>query len=194
MVREDVVRLLFEAIGTEDVIKAQGEFEDLLGIAETAGKKSDDSSKSMMEMFARSELLGKAADAGKVLLGVFMNCLDASMEFQTSLAKLETIADTNAAPMENLSADLLALSSDTGVAVTSLTESAYQAISASVDTAGAVEFVAQANELAVGGFTSTETAVDVLSTAINAYGLEVSEAGQLSDYLITTQLFKRRFC
>lgn len=144
-------------------------------------------SQSMMDMYARSELFGKLADSGRKVLDSLMDCVDASSQFETSLAKLSTIADTGSVSLNTLSGDLLSLSNDTGVAVTSLTESAYQAISASVDTASAVDFVAQANELAVGGFTSTETAVDVLSTAINAYGLEVSQAGQLSDYLITTQ-------
>ena len=53
-----------------------------------------------------------------------------------------------------------------------LSESVYSAISASVDTANSVEFVAQANALAVGGFTQTATAVDILTTALNAYQLE----------------------
>lgn len=150
-------------------------------------KSNQKTTKSMMDMFAQSELFGKLADSGKKVLDSLMDCVDASAQFETSLAKLSTIADTSSVSMDALSSELLDLSNDTGVAASSLTESAYQAISASVDTASAVDFVAQANELAVGGFTSTETAVDVLSTAINAYGLEVSQAGQLSDYLITTQ-------
>ena len=63
----------------------------------------------------------------------------------------------------------------------------YQAISASVNTADAASFAGTATKLAVGGFTSATTAVDVLTTAINAYGLAASDATQLSDYLITTQ-------
>ena len=39
----------------------------------------------------------------------------------------------------------------------------------------------------MGGFTQQATAADVLTTAINAYGLAVSEATQVSDMLITTQ-------
>lgn len=194
IIRQDIVQILFETAGVEDILNSETALSGLKGALKQLAKDSEHceesnkkNTQSMMGMFAQSELLGKLADAGKKVIDVLMDCVDASAEFQTSLAKLETIANTNAVPMETLSNDLLALSNDTGVAVTSLTESAYQAVSASVDTASAVDFVAQANELAAGGFTSTETAVDVLSTAINAYGLEVSEAGQLSDYLITTQ-------
>lgn len=187
VVRQDIVELLFKGSGFEDIFHGEDALNQFTESARGAGSALDDTGQSMMELFAQSELLGKIADTGKKVLAALMECVDAAAAFETSLAKLETIADTSAVSMENLSDDLLALSNNTGVAVTSLTESAYQAISASVDTASAVEFVAQANELAVGGFTSTETAVDVLSTAINAYGLEVSQAGQLSDYLITTQ-------
>lgn len=198
ILRQDVVQILFEMAGVENILNSEKALGGVKSALEQLKKDTGEagngfeefgekSSQSMMEMFAKSELLGNIADAGKEVLQAFTDCAEAAAEFEVSLAKLETIADTSSTSMGVLSDELLALSSDTGVAVTSLTESAYQAISASVDTASAVDFVAQANELAVGGFTSTETAVDVLSTAINAYGLEVSEAGQLSDYLITTQ-------
>lgn len=194
VIRQDVVQLLFEATGVEDILGSEtalSGLKDAIGQLDKDSKHFEESNKkttqSMMEMFAQSELLGKLADAGREVVDVLLDCVDASAEFETSFAKLSTIADTSSVSLDMLSDDLLSLSNDTGVAVTALTESAYQAVSASVDTAGAVDFVAQANELAVGGFTSTETAVDVLSTAINAYGLEVEQAGQLSDYLITTQ-------
>jgi len=188
------VEILFQTSGVEDILSSETALSGLKGALDQLKKDSDQfeesnqkTTKSMMDMFAQSELFGKLADSGKRVLDSLMDCVDASSQFETSLAKLSTIADTSSVSMNTLSSELLSLSNDTGVAASSLTESAYQAISASVDTASAVDFVAQANELAVGGFTSTETAVDVLSTAINAYGLEVSQAGKLSDYLITTQ-------
>ena len=66
-------------------------------------------------------------------------------------------------------------------------EAVYSAISAGVDTAHAVEFVEKATRLAAGGFTESQTAVDVLTTALNAYGLSVAETERVSDILITTQ-------
>lgn len=194
VIRQDIVQVLFETSGVEELLNSETALSSLKDALDQLAKDSEHFEKSnqktthsMMEMAAQSELLGKLADTGKEVIDTLLGCVDASSQFETSLAKLATIADTSSVSLGVLTDDLLDLSNDTGVAVTSLTESAYQAISASVDTAGAVDFVAQANELAVGGFTSTETAVDVLSTAINAYGLEVEQAGQLSDYLITTQ-------
>ena len=56
-----------------------------------------------------------------------------------------------------------------------------------MDQADAIDFVASALKLAEGGFTDAATAVDVMTTAINAYGLSADDAAQVSDYLITTQ-------
>ena len=50
-----------------------------------------------------------------------------------------------------------------------------------------MDFVGTANKLAVGGFSDTTTAVDILTTAINAYGMSADDAAKISDVLITTQ-------
>ena len=42
-------------------------------------------------------------------------------------------------------------------------------------------------KLAKGGFTDGAKAVDVLTTAINGYGLQAEDATRVSDLLITTQ-------
>lgn len=116
-----------------------------------------------------------------------LDCITAAGQFETAVAKVGTIADTNAVPLEDLKGQIATLSTELGVSASEIAESTYNAISASVETAGAVGFVEQATKLAAGGFTDTTTAVDILSTAINAYGLETSQASQLADYLITTQ-------
>ena len=117
----------------------------------------------------------------------FMECSDKSAQFETSMAVVSTIADSTVLSSEQISSQIKQVSKDAAVAVTDLADATYGAISASIATADAVAFVEQANQLAVGGFTSQATAVDVLTTAINAYGLSADRAGQLSDYLVTTQ-------
>lgn len=124
--------------------------------------------------------LGKIADA-------YNACDEAADKFESSMAKVGTIADTSAVSLDSIQKEIQDLSSETGVGVSDLAESVYSAISASVDTADAVSFVAQANALAVGGFTQTTTAVDILTTALNAYGLEADQTSNIADMLIQTQ-------
>ena len=73
------------------------------------------------------------------------------------------------------------------VSTDELCESIYQAISASVDQADAIDFATKAMKLAKGGFTDTATAVDIMTTAINAYGMSAADAESISDKLIMTQ-------
>lgn len=141
---------------------------------------------------AISELESIIAGAG-IVMGLkkigeaFLDCSNSAAQFEASIAKVSTIADTSQVSLSTIESYIMALSRSTGQGAGDLTEASYQAISASVDTAYAVKFVDEANKLAVGGFTQQATAADVLTTAINAYGLAVSEATQVSDMLITTQ-------
>lgn len=116
-----------------------------------------------------------------------MDCTQESTEFKTAMAKVGTIADETQEPLGDMRNEILALSGETGKSVEELAEAAYQAISASVATESAVNFASKANKMAVGGFSDTTTAVDILTTAINAYGMSADDAAKISDVLITTQ-------
>lgn len=124
---------------------------------------------------------------GQELAGAFLEASDAAAAFETATMKVSTIADTNAVSLDTLANGVMDMSLDTGQAVGDLSEALYSALSASVDTANSVQFTATATKLATGGFTSSATSVDVLTTALNAYGLEADKAGSISDMLITTQ-------
>ena len=111
--------------------------------------------------------------------------------FESAVAKVSTLVDT-ASPqgvqaLENLEASFLKTSTATGQTAEALAEAGYQALSAGVSAQSAGAFVETAAKLATGGFTQTASAVDVLSTAINAYGLEEKDAQHISDALIQTQ-------
>ena len=121
------------------------------------------------------------------LASAFLEASNAAAAFETATMKVSTIADTNAVSLDTLANGVMDMSLDTGQAVGDLSEALYSALSASVDTANSVQFTGTAVKLATGGFTSSATAVDVLTTALNAYGLEADKAGSISDMLITTQ-------
>ena len=116
-----------------------------------------------------------------------LDCIDATGAFETAVANISTIADTNIVPLDDLKNSIVTLSSELGVSAGDVADSVYGAISSGIDTADAIGVVEEATKLAVGSFTDTTTAVDILSAAINAYGLESSQASQMSDYLITMQ-------
>lgn len=192
----DMAKQALESQATSAEEAAQ-EFEKYGNMAEEAGNQSEELGEKAEESFEKAEdsaiSLGDALAAAGVVAALkemadaYNDFDSAADQFETAMAKVGTIADTQAASLDTIQGDIQALSKETGVAVTDLSESVYSAISASVDTANAVEFVAQANALAVGGFTQTSTAVDILTTALNAYQLEADQTQNVADMLITTQ-------
>ena len=112
-------------------------------------------------------------------------CVDAAGQFETSIAKLQTIS--GAAAIGDLSEEILKLSSDTGIAASSLSNTAYNAISAGTAVSDAVGMAENASKLAIAGFTDTDSALSVLTTTINAYGDSAGTATQISDSLIQVQ-------
>lgn len=170
--------------------KATGETEKLGEETEEYGEKSEESGEKSQEAFealANSlQALGIAAMLQEIV-EAFGECSEAAAQVETVSAQISTIADTTQMSLAQINKSTVALSNDTGQAATALLDSVYNSISAGVQTASAVEFVDKANQLAVGGFTDATTAVDVLTTALNAYGLSVDKVSQISDYLIVTQ-------
>lgn len=114
-------------------------------------------------------------------------CTDSFEEFEYGIAKIQTIANVSTDALSSMSESITKLSDETGVSTADLNEAVYQAVSAGVNSAKAVEFVSNAVKLSEGGFTTATSAVDVLTTAINAYGLSADDAAKISDILITTQ-------
>lgn len=124
-----------------------------------------------------------AAGIGKMLQSAFTG----GTAFESAMAKVGTIADTAKVPLESLSSQVLQVSGDMHIGANEIAEAAYQAISAGQDTGNAVAFAGQASMLAKAGFTSSASAVDILTTTLNAYGKGADEAGHVSDVLLTTQ-------
>lgn len=108
-------------------------------------------------------------------------------DFESSMAKVSTIADTSQVPIEDLQSAILDLSKETGVAASDIAESVYSAISAGQSTGDAVAFVTESTKLAKAGFTDAATSVDVLTTVMNAYGSSAGSAEEIANKLIQTQ-------
>lgn len=109
--------------------------------------------------------------------------------YETTTAKVNTLVDENVNSIDKISSNILKLSTKSGQAATELSEATYQALSAGISgTEDEITgFVEKASKLAKAGFTSTASAVDIVTTAINGYGLEVGDADSITNQLIMTQ-------
>lgn len=149
--------------------------------AENAGNQAEKS----------AEAVGSLAKGAAVVAGALLATAAAAVSCATDLdaafAKTQTIMDQTKVSVGEMSDDIMALSGSSAMAATDVSDAVYNAISGSVATEDAVEFVDQANRLAVAGFTDLANATDVMTTVLNAYGLEASYVGGISNVLITTQ-------
>lgn len=134
----------------------------------------------------KGTLANLAADGIHKVADALKDCAAQSMEFEDSVAKLSTIADSSVS-IDKMEQDIMGLSNATGIAAGELANTAYDAISAGQDTADAVGFVGEATNLARAGFADTASTLDLLTTILNAYGLESEKVTEVSDILIQTQ-------
>ena len=142
-----------------------------------------------------SSLSKSMTSAGKTMTGLFTVPLAAigtasfaaATNFETAFAQLMTIADTSQTSVDDLKQGVVDLSGELGISSSEISAAAYSAISAGQSTEDALKFVSSAAKLARGGFTNVATATDVLTTALNAYGLSAEEVTHVSDVLIETQ-------
>lgn len=167
--------------------------------AKTVGSKMADIGKSVSSAFAAlpaaMETAGttitnigkKVAPVSATLAAAMAGSTKSASDFKDGMAKMSTLFDTSQTSVKDLSKEFLNLSDDTGLSADGLAEAGYQALSAGQDVSEVGKFVKTAGNLAKAGFTSTTTAVDVLTTAINAYGSGAGTADEISNKLVRTQ-------
>lgn len=103
-------------------------------------------------------------------------------DFELGMRKVTSLIDNvSQKDFEQLSAQTLKLSKTMGIDAVQATQALYQAISVGVPKENAVEFLAVASKAAIAGMTSTEVAVNGITTTIQAFGLQMSDAQAVAD-------------
>lgn len=111
-----------------------------------------------------------------------------AMDFEDGMAKISTIVDeTSKVSLKQLGQGVLDLSNMTGESFNTIQEGMYDTISSGVKAEDSINFLKVAVKSAKGGFTDTATAVDGLTSVINAYGLKTEEAANISNQMFIAQ-------
>ena len=133
--------------------------------------------------------LGKMTKIG-VLAGAGIATLSVKLagDFSKSLAEVSTLMDkTSEKSIKAMSKELRLLSQTSGLALSSLSKAKYDIVSSGFSGAAqSAQVLAASSQLAVGGVTSAASAADLLTTALNAYGLGAGKVNDVSDILFTT--------
>lgn len=103
-------------------------------------------------------------------------------DFEREWANVTTMLNISRTATEKMRHELRMLSPTLGD-TTELAKGMYQVLSASIGPAKAIRFLGEAAKSAKAGVTDTKTAVDAMTTVINAYGMEAEAAGEVSDIM-----------
>ena len=139
---------------------------------EQGTSKMGEMAKNALSVFAGNLMMNAASKI--VELGQL--ALQSGTEFEAAMAKASTLYTGTDAEFEKLSSDILKLSSNTGLAASSLAEAAYSAESASVPAEQLGAMLEHSSKLAAAGFTDVDTALSATAKTMNAYGLEGEDA------------------
>ena len=174
---------LFKIFGTLALMGADNvnkQLDDVTGKANNTQDKFSSACKKIGTALAGAFTADKVIQFGK-------DVVTTAGQSEASFAKVTTLLDTSKINVDQYYSSVKKGADESHISISDFSEAMYQALSASVDAGDAVDFTRKAVELSKAGFTSAATAVDVMTTAINAYGLSADDADHISDNLITTQ-------
>ena len=157
------------------------------GLAKAEGSTESRMSK-MGGMFGKmakvAAAAGAAAGASIVALGVAG--LKEFSKLQSGMAEVFTLLPgISDDAMSDMTEQVRNFSREMGVLPEKTIPALYQALSAGVAQDNVFEFLEIANQAAIGGITSLETAVDGITSVVNAYGSDVISAAEASDLMFT---------
>ena len=172
----------FEELGVRAVVRELGKFLGDLGRM----NKGVQSSAQQMQKWGRGMQgagmqLTKFVTLPIVALGA--GSLKMASDFETAFTEVTTLFDLPKAQVASLREGVLELARTMGIDPVEAAKAMYQAISAGVAPAQVLKFLETNAKLAVGGVTDLETAVDLTTTVLNAFGLETSETARVADIL-----------
>jgi TP901 family phage tail tape measure protein len=128
-----------------------------------------------LDLFGRAQAMASRAMTGTV---------GRAIELEKRVAEVTTLLSDQADAARMLTDEILDLQAQFGTSQADLAKAYYQAISSGAVTATtANDLLIASQKLAIGGVTNLATAVDGLTTIINAYGLRADNAVNVSDAL-----------
>lgn len=141
---------------------------------EAAAAIKGTASKMKAQFMGGMKILGGVGILGKI-----------TEDYETGLAKISTLTEMDLNGVEKKWGDSFKnIAKETGEGINTITEGAYQALSASVKQKDLAKFIGIATKTAVGGFTDVKTAVDGISSVMNSWG---GDAQQIADIFLNTQ-------
>ena len=165
--------------------KASGEFQK---VGQQLKKTKTDMDKTAA---AAGQLGGAMMKAGAAMAAVGAVAVKMAADVRAGVTEIGTLMDNvTSVEIEGMRSELLKLSVASGQALQPLTKARYDIVSAGFrDAADSAMVLNQSVRLAIAGASNAASSADILTTALNAYGMEASEVTRVSDVLFQTVKF-----
>ncbi|HEY6012779.1 MAG TPA: phage tail tape measure protein, partial [Candidatus Limnocylindrales bacterium] len=163
--------ILVEALGTGDVNRK------LKGVDKTLNSIGARAHKGIGTAASNLVRLGEAAAVG--VAGGLAYAVKQAGDFEASMNTIATIVDRSQLPQ--IGQEIRGIARETGTGVDELSAAYYDLVSAGVKAADATSVLTNATHLAIGGLGTTTETVDLLTTAMNAYGLTADGVTKATD-------------
>ena len=125
-----------------------------------------------------------AAGAASVAFGTL--AVRAAADFDKGMREVNTLINFSNDELNLLGGEVRKLSKEFGINAVDATKALYSAISAGQEPTEAIAFLGVAAKTSIGGVTDLETAVDGLTSIVNAYGFESSKTIDVADIMFET--------
>ena len=129
-------------------------------------------------------VIGTVGLLSAVFVGFAVKAVKAGTKFESAWNEVRTLLDETTTDTVALRKEVLRLADSIGRPPTELSQGLYQVISAGVsDTADAMHVLEVATKASIAGLTDSFTAVDAITTVMNAWKLEIKDVTLISDLM-----------
>ena len=169
-------------------------FDKMSRVIRESVKKSDEEFSKLQNKIKKVsenlEKVGKAATvAGGVLMAMSAANLKMAADFETGMASVSTLIDTNVESLSDMNKEVLNIAKRTPVALNDLTSALYDIRSAGIAAENQFIVLEKSAQLGVAGLGSTSEAVDLVTSSLNAFQLKGQDAERVYDTIFKTVKF-----
>ena len=173
-------------------VKATKSHSKAIKEATAASKKRNTSTLAGVKNFAKmaAAITGTIAVVRR-LTSFISESVKSFAQFELGVKNVTTLmsADDTGLFRGDLFRGSIQLSKDYGFALKDVNTAMFNAVSAGIAGGESIKFLNEASKLAIAGVTNLKSATTGLTTVLNAYSMDASEASKVSDILFTTQKF-----
>ena len=129
---------------------------------------------------------GIGISAGIAFAQAAKGAYDFEKQFQQSMKEVATLSSGIKGSLTDYMNQVMEVTREVPILANDAAKALYQIVSAGHDGADGMKILEVSAKAAIGGVTDTATAADGITTLLNAYKLDVSQAEKISDQLFTT--------